>query len=107
MVKRRIAEVPMGMAKWRVNTRFPGVGEHGMSDIVNAWQPGRPWNLSQGREYAGQPITKEERQMGARASDGAVVPMKAGNAAGGKGATSLQPLSRRHALCSVTERTWN
>jgi len=41
----QIAEVPVGMAKWRVNTHFSGVGGHGMSDIVNAWQPGSPWNL--------------------------------------------------------------
>jgi hypothetical protein len=33
----QIAEVTMGLAIRRVNTHFPGVGEHGMSDIVNAW----------------------------------------------------------------------
>ena len=63
-----------------------------MSDIVNTWEPGRPWNLLHGGKYAGQPIIKEERQMGIRESDGAVVPVKAGNAAGGKGATSVLSL---------------
>jgi hypothetical protein len=62
-----------------------------MSDIVNAWQPGRPWDFLQGSKYAGQLIIKEGRQTGLRESDGAVVPVKAGNAAGGKGATSVQP----------------
>ena len=58
-----------------------------MSDIVNTWEPGRPWNLLHGGKYAGQPIIKEERQTGIRESDGAVVPVKAGNAAGGKEVT--------------------
>jgi hypothetical protein len=44
--------------------------------------------------------------MGFRESDGAIVPVKAGNAVGGKGATSVKPLIRRHELCSVTERAW-
>ena len=87
----QIAEVTMGLAIRRVNTHFPGVGEHGMSDIVNVWQPGRPWDLLQGSKYAEQLIIKEGRQTGSRESDGAVVPVKAGNAAGGKGATSVQP----------------
>ena len=38
-------------------------------------------------EYAGQPIIKEERQMRHRESDGIIVPMKAGNSAGGKDVT--------------------
>jgi hypothetical protein len=42
----------------------------------------------QGGEYAGQPITKEGRQRGFRESDDVVVPMKAGNAAGGKDVVS-------------------
>lgn len=77
-----------------------------MSDMVNTRKPGRPWLLLQGSKYAGQPIRKGERQMGTRESDGAVVPVKVGNAAGGKGATSVQPLTRRHELCSVAERPW-
>ena len=44
--------------------------------------------------------------MGIRESDGAVVPVKAGNAAGGKGVTSERPLSRRPELCSVAEKMW-
>jgi hypothetical protein len=60
-----------------------------MSDIANMWQPGRPWIFLQKSEYAGQLIIKEERQMGTRESDGAVVPEKAGNSAGGKGVTSV------------------
>ena len=38
-------------------------------------------------EYAGQLITKGEWQTGRRKSDGIIVPVKAGNAAGGKDAT--------------------
>ena len=58
-----------------------------MLDIVNVRQPGRPFVFSQGREYAGQPIIKGERQTSQRESDGVIVPVKVGNAAGGKDAT--------------------
>jgi hypothetical protein len=58
-----------------------------MSDIVNARQPGRPYVFSQGGEYAGQLIIKGGWQMRHRESDGIIVPMKVGNAAGGKDAT--------------------
>jgi len=58
-----------------------------MLDIVNVWQPGRPYVSLQGCEYAGQLIIKGERQMRHRESDGIIVLMKAGNAAGGKDAT--------------------
>jgi hypothetical protein len=58
-----------------------------MSDSVIKRQPGRPCvYLEAKREYAG--TTEEgERQMRRGESDGFVVPVKAGNAAGGKEAT--------------------
>jgi hypothetical protein len=62
-----------------------------MSDMANMREPGRPWSLLQGSEYAGQLIIKGERQIGTRESDDAVVPVKAGNSAGGKGVTSVRP----------------
>jgi hypothetical protein len=62
-----------------------------MSDIANMREPGRSCGLLQGSEYAGQLIIKGGRQIGLRESDGAIVPMKAGNSAGGKGATSQHP----------------
>ena len=58
-----------------------------MPDIVIMRQPGRPCASSREGEYA-EPTEEGERQMGfSRESDGSVVPMKAGNAAGGKGVT--------------------
>ncbi|MDL1977982.1 MAG: hypothetical protein LWX52_07810 [Deltaproteobacteria bacterium] len=58
-----------------------------MLDIANMRQPGRsPAFLLQG-EYGGQPIIKEERQMGQGKSDGVIVPVKAGNSAGEKDVT--------------------
>jgi hypothetical protein len=57
-----------------------------MSDIVITWQPGRPYAFLEEREYAGQP-KREEGKVRHRESDSLVVPMKAGNAAGGKEAT--------------------
>ena len=58
-----------------------------MSDIVNTRKPGRPYVFLPRGEYAGQPIIKGGRQTGHRESDGVIVPMKAGNAAGGKDTT--------------------
>jgi hypothetical protein len=58
-----------------------------MLDIVNVRQPGRPYVFSHECEYAGQLIIKGGWQMRHRESDGIIVPMKAGNAAGGKDAT--------------------
>jgi len=58
-----------------------------MSDIVNVRQPGRSSVFLHKCEYAGQPITKGERQKRQGKSDGIIVPKKAGNAAGGKDAT--------------------
>jgi len=51
--------------------------------------PGDPRNVSQGSEYAGQLIIKGERQTQSGKSDGRVVPVKAGNSAGGKAATQV------------------
>lgn len=50
-------------------------------------QPGRSSVFLLQGEYAGQPIIKEERQMGQGKSDGVIVPVKAGNSAGGKDVT--------------------
>ena len=58
-----------------------------MSDIANMRQPGRSFALLLQSEYAGQPIIKEERQTGQGKSDGVIVPVKAGNSAGGKDVT--------------------
>jgi len=57
-----------------------------MSDIVIMRQPGRPCSFFPQGEYAGQ-LKREKGKMGSRESDGPVVPVKAGNSAGGKGAT--------------------
>ena len=56
-----------------------------MSDIMITRQPGRPCGFLEA-EYAGQP-KREEGKVRRRESDSFVVPMKAGNAAGGKDAT--------------------
>ena len=58
-----------------------------MLDIVNVWQPGRPYVSLQGSEYAGQLIRKGGRQTRQRDSDGIVVLMKADNAVEGKDGT--------------------
>ena len=63
-----------------------------MSYTARMRELGRPWILFHGWKYAGQPIIKEGRQMGDRESDDAIVPMKAGNAAGGKGVMSVTTL---------------
>jgi len=58
-----------------------------MSDIANMRQPGRSSALLLKSEYACQPIIKEEGQMGQGKSDDVIVPVKAGNSAGGKDVT--------------------
>jgi len=50
-------------------------------------QPGRSTALLLQSEYAGQPIIKGGRQIGQGKSDDVVVPVKAGNSAGGKDVT--------------------
>ena len=57
-----------------------------MSDNLITRQPGRPRVSSRKGEYA-RTTEEGERQMRRGESDGFVVPMKAGNAAGGKEAT--------------------
>ena len=63
-----------------------------MSDIVNMWQPGRSSAFLLYSEYAGQLIIKGERQMEQGKSDGVIVPLKAGNSAGGKDVTRVTVL---------------
>lgn len=57
-----------------------------MSDIGNARQPGRPC-VSFGVSRVCRTTEKGGRQTRYRESDSLVVPVKAGNAAGGKEAT--------------------
>lgn len=57
-----------------------------MSDIVNTRQPGRPC-ASFGVERVCRTTEEGGRQMWYRESDSLIVPVKAGNAAGGKEAT--------------------
>ena len=58
-----------------------------MSDTANMRQPGRSSVLLLRSEYAGQPIIKGERQTEQGKSDDVIVPVKAGNSAGGKDVT--------------------
>ena len=82
------AEVNMGAA---VNclgrVRFPGVGDHGMHDILKTRQPGRPRGCFHGWERAPTTEIREAESIARGESDRLVVPRKAGNAAGGKEAT--------------------
>jgi hypothetical protein len=58
-----------------------------MFDTAIMRQPGRPCASSREGSMP-KPTEEGDRQMGSsRESDGSVVPMKAGNVAGGKGAT--------------------
>ena len=72
--------------QWQGYVRFPGVRDHGMYDNLITRQPGRPRAFFPQGKYA---ATTEEggRQKMHGESDGLVVPMKAGNAAGGKETT--------------------
>ena len=60
-----------------------------MSDIVITWQPGRPCTCFPHEKVGEVCRTIEEggRKMRHRESDSLIVPVKAGNAAGGKEAT--------------------
>ena len=87
-----VSEVNTGEGVWQVFLCFLGVGEHGMLDIGNRRQPGIPCRVFQEWEYAGQVIIKRGRQMSCRESDDRIVPMKAGNAAGGKAVTTATVL---------------
>jgi hypothetical protein len=81
------AEANMSRSDMAGFVHFPGVGDHGMHDITMRRQPGRPhvrfriWEAVR---------TTERRERGLimyGESDRLIVPMKAGNAAGGKEAT--------------------
>lgn len=67
--------------------RFPGVGDHGMHETAMRRQPGRPWSCFQGGEKVRTTEIRQEGPIGVRESDRLIVPVKAGNAAGGKEAT--------------------
>ena len=57
-----------------------------MSDIMITREPGRPW-ASLGTKRVCRTTEEGGRQMWHRESDSLVVPVKVGNAAGGKEAT--------------------
>ena len=83
----QMAEVNMGMSVTVWAVHFPGVGDHGMHETMGGRQPGRSHRCSHGRE---KDPTTERRETGPIAggeSDRFVVPVMAGNAAGGKEAT--------------------
>ena len=69
--------LPRGLRAWHVGHSEHGATRETLGSLAES-------------EYAGQLITKGGRQTEPRESDGAIVPMKAGNAAGGKGATSAR-----------------
>ena len=75
----------MGAAENRPGgARFPGVGDHGMQDNASTRQPGRPQVCFPYGERIRTTETREEGSFGPGESDRLIVPMKAGNAAGGK-----------------------
>lgn len=59
---------------------------------------GDPTGLFYIEEYGVQAIISKEAKCRCRESDSSVVPMKLGNADGGKAATKLSPLLRTHLL---------
>ena len=63
---------------------LPRVGNHGMSDNMIRREPGRP-GVSFGVMRVCRTTEEGGRQIKHRESDSLVVPIEAGNAAGGKG----------------------
>ena len=66
-------------------------------------QLGRPYRSLLIEEYGVQVIISKETKCRFRESDSSVVPMKLGNADGGKAATKLSPLLGTHLLHSEVE----
>lgn len=83
------AEDNTGTAAMARRVCLPGVGDHGMRDIMISWQPGRPCHLFSGVCLKSMPdnLTKGGRQTDGRESDRLILLMTAGNAARGKEAT--------------------
>ena len=81
-----IAEVNMSTGGWQVSGASPGSETMACRILRICGNPGGPL-FSCESEYAGQLIIKGERQMEQGKSDGVIVPMKAGNSAGGKDVT--------------------
>ena len=79
-------EVNMFIGEWQVNGISPGSETMACRTLRICGNPGGPL-LSCESEYALQLIIKGGRQMGQGKSDGVIVPMKAGNSAGGKDVT--------------------
>lgn len=87
MVSCTEVNMPTGV-KWQVSGASPGSETMACRILRTYGNPGDPsFSCRASGEYAGQLITKGERQTERRKSDGIIVPMKAGNAAGGKDAT--------------------
>lgn len=61
------AEVHTGEGAWQVLPGFSGVEEHGMSDMGNRRQPGRPGDVPQGR---GESPTSDNKARRVNASSG-------------------------------------
>lgn len=78
-----LAEVNMVTPARARDDHFLGVEDHGMHDRVIIRQPGRPWTCFR---LGSMPNNRKKGggQNRYRESDRLVVPMKAGNAAGGK-----------------------
>ena len=62
----------------------PGVYDHGMQDTTTTRQPGRPYVRFHGWERVPTTVIGEAELIAHRESDCLIVPMRAGNAAGGK-----------------------
>jgi hypothetical protein len=78
----------------RDNRNLSGVDDHGTFDIDMLRQLGRSYRSSRNFFFRGvwcTSDTKQGNQMLDRKSDGCVVPMKSGNADGGKAPTSYCP----------------
>ena len=66
-------------------------------------QLGRPYRSLLIEEYGVQAIISKETKCRCKESDSSIVPMKLGNADGGKAATKLSPLLGTHLLHTAVE----
>ncbi|QFF97827.1 hypothetical protein PB01_02805 [Psychrobacillus glaciei] len=86
----------------RIN--LSGVRDLGTSHMDMVRQLGRPYrSFLLIEEYGVQAIISKETKCRCRESDSSVVPMKLGNADGGKAATRLSPLLVTHLLHTEVE----
>jgi hypothetical protein len=84
-----ITEVNMSTDReWQVSGTSSGSETMACRTLRICGNPGDPlFSCCESNEYAGQLIIKGEWQMERGKSDGIIVPMKAGNSAGGKDVT--------------------